>query len=89
MLAKGGAAAKRALFKPALASYGAVATLRAMTFFKAVFTWLAIAVILGGAILMAVHPKSPSWWPLIIVVVGLLAVIGKFGCLPPSDEHPH
>ena len=75
--------------KPALASHGSLATLRAMTFFKAVFTWLAIGAILGGAILMTVHPKSPSPWPLLVVVVGLVAVIGKFGCLPPSDEHHH
>jgi hypothetical protein len=60
-----------------------------MTFFKALFAWLAIALVLGAAILKTMHPKSPSWWPLIIVTVGLVAVIGKIGCLPPSDEHHH
>jgi hypothetical protein len=60
-----------------------------MTFFKAVFVWLVIAVILGAAILMTVHPKTASVWPLLVVVVGLVAVIGKLGCLPPSDEHHH
>lgn len=60
-----------------------------MTFFKAVLAWLIIAAILGGGIFMTVHPKSPSWVPLLVVVVGLVAVIGKFGCLPPSDEHHH
>ena len=60
-----------------------------MTFFKAVFTWLLIGVILGGGVFMTVHPKSPSWWPLLAVVVCFIAVVGKFGCLPPSDEHHH
>lgn len=60
-----------------------------MTFFKAVLAWLVIGAILGAAILMTVHPKSPSWWPLAVVVVGMVAAIGKFGCLPPGDEHHH
>lgn len=60
-----------------------------MTFFKAVFAWLFIGVVLGAAILKTVHPKSPSWWPLIAVSVALLVVVGKLGCLPPSDEHHH
>jgi len=60
-----------------------------MTFFKAVFTWLLMGVILGGGVFMTVHPKSPSWWPLLVVVVAFIAVVGKFGCLPPSDEHDH
>ena len=76
-------------FKPALARNSTFATLCAMTFFKAILAWLVIGVVLGGGILMTVHPKSPSWWPLLGAVVCLVAVIGKFGCLPPSDEHHH
>jgi hypothetical protein len=60
-----------------------------MTFFKAVFAWLFIGAILGASILMTVHPKSATWWPLIVVSVGFVALVGKFGCLPPSDEHHH
>ncbi len=60
-----------------------------MTFFKAVLAWLVIGAILGASILMTVNPKSPTWWPLIVVSVGLVALVGKFGCLPPSDEHHH
>ncbi len=60
-----------------------------MTFFKAVLAWLVIAAVLGGGIFMTVHPKSPTWWPLLAAVVVLVAIIGKFGCLPPSDEHTH
>ena len=60
-----------------------------MNFFKAILTWLAIGAFLGWGVYMTVHPKSTSFVPLAVAVVVIVAVIGKFGCLPPSDEHHH
>ena len=60
-----------------------------MNFFKAVFAWLVIGAFLGWGVYMTVHPKSASFVPLAIAVVVTVAAIGKFGCLPPSDEHHH
>lgn len=60
-----------------------------MNFFKALFAWLIIGAFLGWGVYMTVHPKSASFVPLAIAVVVTVAAIGKFGCLPPSDEHHH
>lgn len=60
-----------------------------MNFFKALFVWLLISLFLGWGVYMTVHPTKASWWPLAISVIGLVAFIGKVGCLPPSDEHHH
>ena len=60
-----------------------------MNFFKALFVWLALAVFIGWGVYMTVHPKSPSFVPLAVCVVVTVALIGKIGCLPPSDEHHH
>jgi len=60
-----------------------------MNFFKAVLVWLLIAVFLGWGILMSVHPTKASWWPLAVAAIGLVAFVGRVGCLPPSDEHHH
>ncbi len=60
-----------------------------MNFFKALFAWLVIGAFLGWGVYMTVHPTKASLWPLAVSVVGLVAAIGKLGCLPPSDEHHH
>ncbi|NBV21467.1 MAG: hypothetical protein EBS05_06030 [Proteobacteria bacterium] len=60
-----------------------------MNFFKALFVWLGISVFLGWGVYMTVHPTKASFIPLTVAVIGVVAAIGKIGCLPPSDEHNH
>ena len=58
-----------------------------MTFYKATFAWLIIGAFLGWGVYMTAHPTKPSFVPLAIALVCVVGAIGKFGCLPPSDEH--
>lgn len=61
-----------------------------MVFYKACFVWLLVSIVIGAGIYWTVHPTSPSWWPMILVTLGFIVLVGKTGCKvdePHGEDH--
>jgi len=58
-----------------------------MTFYKAVFVWMLLCVVIGWGVYRTVAPENPSWTPLLLVIVGFIVLVGATGCKVDEPEH--